>query len=149
MRQSPPNLLKEVTERIRESPLRMTRKRERIIGALLTFDRPAAATEVRDRAGLPDSDLVTVYRTMEAFEGVGVIQSIPLENGTHLFELTRPGDHHHHFVCRCCHRTERFDRCLKEELEEEAESLGFTAISHVMEVYGLCSECSAAEPPTR
>lgn len=138
--------LKLNTQRIRsclkESHLRSTRKRECILEALLTFDRPVSAEELRDRADLPKGDLVTVYRTIEAFLGIGIVQGIPLEDGKTIYELTEPGDHHHHFVCRKCHKTERLDLCLAGELEKKARKLGFSDISHVMEVYGSCEDCN-------
>ena len=134
-------VLAAITEKVRLSPARMTRKRERILGAFLTMDRPASAAEIRKRAGLPATDLVTVYRTIEAFESLGVLQRVPLESGTHLFELKSPEDHFHHLICRSCHKAERLDVCIRSELEESAKRRGFTELSHVMEVYGLCGEC--------
>ena len=136
--------LPRILKAIEDGPLRVTRKRERLLGALVTTDRPVSAAVLRDKAGLPESDLVTVYRTLEAFEKIGIIQRIPLEENGCLFELTEPDDHHHHFVCRECHRTERLDLCLANELEEQARKLGFTQISHLMEVYGLCEDCRPA-----
>ncbi|MCG8524808.1 MAG: transcriptional repressor [Opitutales bacterium] len=133
--------LKRILYTIESSPLRMTQKRERLLDALVASDRPISAAVLRDKAGLPDSDLVTVYRTLEAFERVGIIQRIPLEESGCLFEVTEPEDHHHHFVCRECHRTERLDFCLGKELEERAKKLGFTEVTHLMEVYGLCEDC--------
>lgn len=120
----------------------MTKKRERVLGALLTFDRPAAAEEIRERAELPASDLVTVYRNLETFEGLGVLQRVPLENGTQLFELTAPDEHYHHLICRECHKTERLDLCVGSEVARKAKSKGYTEIAHLMEVYGVCGECS-------
>ncbi|MEM9444719.1 MAG: Fur family transcriptional regulator [Verrucomicrobiota bacterium] len=130
-----------ILQSIEQSSLRMTRKRERLLGVLLAMDRPVSAAALRDRAGLPESDLVTVYRTLEAFEGIGIIQRIPLEESGCLFELADPDDHHHHFVCRECHKTERLDLSLAKELEERAQKLGFSEVTHLMEVYGLCEEC--------
>jgi len=121
--------------------LRLTHKRERLLGALVALDRPVSAAALREKADLPESDLVTVYRTLEAFEGIGIVQRIPLEDSGCLFELTEPGDHHHHFVCRQCHQTERLDLCLAEDLEIQARQLGFTNVTHLMEVYGLCEDC--------
>ena len=136
--------LPRILKAIESGPLRMTRKRGRLLGALVATDRPVSAAVLRDKAGLPESDLVTVYRTLDAFEKIGIIQRIPLEETGCLFELTEPNDHHHHFVCRECHRTERLDLCLATELEERARKLGFTQINHLMEVYGLCEECQPA-----
>ena len=75
-------LLDTVLSRLKASGGRMTKKRELVLGALLTMDRPASAEEVRERAELPESDLVTVYRNLETFESLGVLQRVPLENGT-------------------------------------------------------------------
>lgn len=136
--------LKLMLNAIENGSLRMTRKRKRLLETLLKLDRPVPASELRDKAGLPESDLVTVYRALEAFEGIGIIQRIPLEESGCLFELTEPQDHHHHFVCRECHRTERLDLCLAQELENQAQRLGFTEVTHLMEVYGFCKECRPA-----
>lgn len=143
MQSRKPQLLTSLIERVHSSPMRLTKKRERILGALLTMERPASAIEIRARAGLPDSDLVTVYRSLEAFASLGILQRVPLESGTHLFEITAPDDHFHHLICRRCLRTERLDVCLGSELETRARERGFTRVSHVIEVYGLCAECSS------
>ena len=134
-------LLDVVIERLRTEGGRMTKKREQLIGALLTFDRPASAEEIRERAKLPPSDLVTVYRNLETFERLGVLQRVPLESGTQLFELTAPDEHYHHLICRECHRTERLDICMSQEVMKKARAHGYSNIAHLMEVYGVCEAC--------
>lgn len=119
----------------------MTKKRERVLGALLTMDRPASAEEIRERAELPPSDLVTVYRNLETFEGLGVLQRVLLENGTQLFELTAPDEHYHHLICRECHKAERLDVCVGQEVVKKAKARGYSEIAHLMEVYGVCKDC--------
>ncbi|MEM1058684.1 MAG: Fur family transcriptional regulator [Verrucomicrobiota bacterium] len=133
--------LRRLLDCIEDSPLRLTRKRRGLLEVMTSFDRPFLASELLEKARLPTGDLVTIYRTLEAFEGIGIVQRIPLENGGHLFELTEPHDHHHHFVCRQCYRTERLDLCLANDLEKRARRLGFSDITHTMEVYGLCADC--------
>ncbi|MEO0510015.1 MAG: Fur family transcriptional regulator [Verrucomicrobiota bacterium] len=135
-------LLDIVIERLKTSGGRMTKKRERVLGALFTMDRPASAEEIRKRAEFPESDLVTVYRNLETFEKLGMLQRVPLENGTHLFELTAPDEHYHHLICRECHKAERLDICVTHELIDKAKSQGYSQIAHVMEVYGICEECA-------
>jgi Fe2+ or Zn2+ uptake regulation protein len=135
------DLIDIVLERLRADGGRMTKKREQVFGALFTFDRPASAEEIRERAGLAASDLVTVYRNLETFERLGVLQRVPLENGTQLFELTAPDEHYHHLICRQCHQTERLDVCVSKEVVKMAQAHGYSQIAHLMEVYGLCGEC--------
>lgn len=134
-------LFETVIARLRSEGGRMTKKREQLLHALLTFDRPAAAEEIRGRAELPASDLVTVYRNLETFEGLGVLQRVPLENGTQLFELTAPDEHYHHLICRECHKTERLDICMSHEVVKKARAHGYSRLTHLMEVYGLCEAC--------
>jgi Fe2+ or Zn2+ uptake regulation protein len=136
-----PELFEVVIARLKASGGRMTKKRECILGALLTMNRPASAEEIRERAQLPASDLVTIYRNLETFEQLGVMQRVPLENGTHLFELTAPDEHYHHLICRKCHKAERLEVCLGHELAKTAKAHGYSKIAHVMEVYGLCEDC--------
>jgi Fe2+ or Zn2+ uptake regulation protein len=145
MATSDADLLDIVLERLRAGGGRMTKKRQVLLGALLTFDRPASAEEIRTRAKLPASDLVTVYRNLEAFEKLGVLQRVPLENGSQLFELTGPDEHYHHLICRECHTAERLDVCLGHELANKARSKGYTQIAHVMEVYGVCDDCASSK----
>lgn len=133
-----------VLERLRADGGRMTKKRECVLSALLTFDRPATAEQIRERAALPSSDLVTVYRNLETFAGLRVLQRVPLENGTQLFELTAPDEHYHHLICRTCHKAERLDVCVSHEVVGKAKSHGFSEITHLMEVYGLCADCVEA-----
>jgi Fe2+ or Zn2+ uptake regulation protein len=130
-----------VVKRLKARGGRMTRKRDQLLRALSTMDRPASAEAIREYSQLPKSDLVTVYRNLEAFESLGVLQRIPMENGTQLFELTSPDEHYHHLICRECHRTERLDLCVGREVTRKAKKLGFSQVAHLMEVYGICAEC--------
>ena len=137
-----PELLDIILERLKATGGRMTKKRECVLGALLSMDRPASAEEIRERGQLPASDLVTVYRNLETFEKLGVLQRVPLENGTHLFELTAPDEHYHHLICRECHKAERLDVCVGHEVVKRAQAHGYSQIAHMMEVYGVCDECA-------
>ena len=135
-------------DRLKAGGGRMTKKREVLLSALLSFDRPASAEEIRERADLSQSDLVTVYRNLETFESIGMLQRVPLENGTQLFELTAPNEHYHHLICRECHKTERLDLCVSKAVIGQAEAHGYTQIAHLMEVYGLCGKCEGSSQET-
>ncbi len=121
----------------------MTRNRENLVEVLARAEQPLSADELRQKAGFAETDLVTVYRNLEAFQSAGILQRIPLENGSQLFELTDLDDHYHHLICRQCHKTERLDVCLGDQLSKQAASLGYMQIKHVLEVYGICGECAA------
>jgi len=109
---------------------------------LISFDKPASAGEIRIKADLPSSDIVTVYRNLETFESISSLQRIKLENGTDVFELTQLGEHYHHLLCRSCLKVERLDLCIAKQANDIAKAKGYTSINHILEVYGLCSSCS-------
>ena len=136
--------LSDILERLKQCGLRMTRNRQKLVEVLMGSGRPLSADEIREAAGFASTDLVTVYRNLEAFQSAGLLQRIPLENGSQLFELTDLNDHYHHLICRECHKTERLEVCLGEQLSKKAKTLGYSQIAHVLEVYGLCRECSCA-----
>jgi len=133
-----------ILERLRQCGLRMTRNREKLVEVLIGSDHPLSADELRQVAGFASTDLVTVYRNLEAFQSAGILQRIPLENGSQLFELTDLDEHYHHLICRDCHKTERLEVCLGEKLSKKAEAMGYTQIAHVLEVYGLCASCASS-----
>lgn len=135
-------LISTIVDKLKSNGARMTKKRERILTAVASFERPATAEEIRERAELPASDLVTVYRNLETFESIQALQRVPLENGTQLFELTKPGEHYHHLICRECYKAERLNVCMRQKLEADAQSKGFSQINHLLEVYGVCTDCT-------
>jgi Fe2+ or Zn2+ uptake regulation protein len=141
MQEEGEDIFEAVTQRLKATGGRMTKKRERVLSTLLGMDRPSSAEEIRKRAKLPPSDLVTIYRNLETFEALGVLQRIPLENGTQLFELTAPDEHYHHLICRECHKAERLSFCISKEVVNKAKKSGYSQIAHIMEVYGLCKQC--------
>lgn len=131
-----------ILQRLKECGLRLTRNRENLVEVLARAEQPLSADELRQKAGFAETDLVTVYRNLEAFQSAGILQRIPLENGSQLFELTDLDDHYHHLICRQCHKAERLDVCLGDQLSKQAASLGYMQIKHVLEVYGICGDCA-------
>ncbi|MDQ8202099.1 Fur family transcriptional regulator [Pelagicoccus sp. SDUM812003] len=120
---------------------RITEPRKALLRLLVDSERPLSAEEAHDRLGSSDYDLVTVYRNLETFETAGIATRILTESGKSLFELNRSEHHHHHIICRKCHRAERLDHCEIEKLETLATKLGFTEVTHVLELYGVCDDC--------
>lgn len=128
--------------RITESGLRMTAARRQLIEILAESERPLSVEDLSQRSK-GNFDLVTIYRNLEVFRDVGIVEVILLENGKNLFVLTGEHDHSHHIVCRHCLKTERIEFCMGGELERYASSRGYSNLSHTIEVFGECAECEA------
>jgi Fur family ferric uptake transcriptional regulator len=126
--------------KITDSGLRMTSARRQLIEILAGCERPQSVEDL-SRHAKGKFDLVTIYRNLEVFRELGVVEVILLENGKTLFELTGEHDHSHHIVCRHCLKTERIEFCMGGELERYASSRGYSNLSHTIEVFGECPDC--------
>lgn len=136
--------LDEALDVLRRENLRLTEARKAILAFMAESHGPRSVEDIHAAIGTGRFDLVTVYRNLEAFERAGIVQRMMLENGKGLFELIHENHHHHHIICRKCHRAERLDACEAERLEGLARDLGYTEVSHVLELYGVCQSCRDA-----
>ena len=129
---------------LKSAGLRLTAPRSAMLLALARARGPMPVEDIR-RASGEDADLVTVYRSMEALEKIGLVRRHVLESGKSLYELCdprRPGEHHHHVICRVCGRMSPLPGCRAEVFENAARELGYGELTHVLEVYGVCPDCA-------
>lgn len=97
------------------------------------------------RIGLP-----TVYRNLEELAAAGVISKVIHPNRQLYYHFCPNRSHHHHFVCLNCRKVEDLDICGLEGMEREiGERIGGKVLSHLVQVNGLCRDCSGAEEGAR
>ena len=82
--------------------------------------------------------MVTVYRTLDLFSGLGLVRRLDLGYGSR-YELAE--DHHHHLICEDCGSVTEFERCPVDLRGLTGVGGGFEVRSHSLEIYGTCSEC--------
>src|SRR5918997_1859643 len=100
----------------------------------------------RVQAEHPDVHRSTVYRTLDALEGLGVLHRIPFGVGGAVYHLV---DHaHHHLVCTRCGWVVEAPAGLFAPIASEVEATtGFELDrSHVM-ITGVCPTCRATAGP--
>lgn len=87
-------------------------------------------------------DRASVYRAIELFERLGVVQR--LHSGwKYRLELTdRFAPHHHHLTCVQCGATTAISESALEQLVLRlAQGQGFKPTAHQIEIQGLCALC--------
>ena len=131
--------------RAAEPQRRTTRQREAIARVLGESDRFRTAQDLHDdlrRAG-DRVGLTTVYRELQKLSEVGEIDALTNPAGETIYRRCRSRQHHHHLVCRSCGRSEEV---AGDEIEEWASRTaaghGFSSVTHVAELYGLCGGCA-------
>lgn len=88
------------------------------------------------RSRCPRVGMVTVYRTLDLLNGLGIVRRLDLGDGAR-YELAE--DHHHHTICESCGDISEFDECPLDPLRLPGS--GFEPRSHSVEVYGRCAVC--------
>jgi Fur family ferric uptake transcriptional regulator len=104
------------------------------------------------RAGGRNVGLSTVYRHLQSFVEQGLADSIQSPDGETAYrfcgESAQDKHHHHHLVCRRCGRAEEVEgHGIERWATETAAKYGYTEVDHVIELFGLCGDCSRAAAP--
>ena len=130
---------------LRKANLRITGPRVSVLRALLAGHGPFTVEEIFEAVRLSEDrcDLATVYRILSSFEKIQILRRCEFGDGTTRFELAGEGHHHHHVICRVCRRVEELGDCEIPELNQFAEKLGFSQVSHSLEFFGVCPQCAA------
>ena len=126
--------------------LRATRQRSAVLTALDTADDFLSAQELHGqlRVGGDSVGLSTVYRTVQALAASGDVDVIITAEGEARYRSCSSG-HHHHLVCRRCGRTvEVRSTSVERWAATLANEHGFTDVTHTVEVFGVCPDCSRA-----
>ncbi len=102
----------------------------------------AQQLHARLRAGGDAVGLATVYRALQSMAEAGDLDVLRTPEGEAVYRSCS-GAHHHHLVCRDCGRTVEVEGPAVERWTERvAAEHGFSDVTHTVEVYGTCAECS-------
>ena len=89
----------------------------------------------------PGLGLVTVYRTVEKLEELGLIQRVHQPSGCHAFVAASTG-HQHLLICEACGRVSFFSGDTLEGLiDEVGVRSGFHIQEHWLQLFGVCEDC--------
>lgn len=90
----------------------------------------------------PGIGLVTIYRTLDILDKLGLICEVHSGGNCRSYLLRRPSEHHHHLVCSSCGTVADFTECDLSELAERlSNETGFKIDGHILEFSGRCVNC--------
>ena len=124
--------------------VRTTKQRSAVAEMLDASEDFRSAQELHElmRARGQRVGLATVYRTLQALAAAGEVDVILRDDGEAMYRRCS-SDHHHHLVCRSCGvAVEVAGPAVERWAEKVAQDHGFTAVSHTVELFGLCARCS-------
>ncbi len=138
-------LLTEFKNILKADGLKFTSQREAILRTL--YDNPQHFTSenlymlVKQKHPDLNIGIATVYRTLALLEENGLVSSISLGVHGKKFEIANK-PHHDHLICKECGKIVEFENEKIENLQHQiAKENGFELTDHLMQLYGICSEC--------
>lgn len=122
---------------------RNTEARNTIVDVILETDRALEPLEIfeigrKRQSGL---GLVTVYRTLEKLEELGLVQRVHQPGACNRY-LRAPQGHQHLLICTTCGKAEFFNGDnLTPLMSEVANTSGYTVTEHWFQLFGQCANC--------
>jgi Fur family ferric uptake transcriptional regulator len=136
---------------LRRKGLRMTANRRAILRALIDAAAPLSLEQIQTAGArhVPDGeapDFATVFRMMALLEELKLARKVNLGRASSFYELTDSDHHRDHLVCTDCGQVTPLEgMCPVERLERQiARKHGFTQLTHSLEFFGLCGQCSGS-----
>ena len=117
-------------------------KTRQLVFAALQDKEPQTMAEIvaacQNRA-----DRASVYRTINLFEKLGIVQRLQIGWKYKLELSDRYHYHHHHLTCSKCGQTFALpnDQRLEQRLRQLSREQNFHMRGHQLEIQGLCKNC--------
>lgn len=135
-----------VEERLRRVDQRYTAGRRAIVDLLVEAGHPVSIGDIAGmRPRLPRS---SAYRHLVDLQAAGIVRRVAANDEFARFELAEDlTEHHHHLLCTNCGRvlditlSSSVERSLDRHLGDVSRERGFEAISHRVDVLGVCRDC--------
>jgi Fur family ferric uptake transcriptional regulator len=138
-----PILSKSWTSQINSNGYRLTTPRRVISEIIFASDRALTPTEIfiEARTRCEGIGLVTVYRTLEHLDELGLVERVHHEGDCQSY-IARQNDHQHLLICRNCHRVIYFNGDdFSALMKTISETSGFQIQDHWFQLLGVCPDC--------
>ena len=140
----------DIKQKFQEKQYKLTPQRQIILQVFMEHqDEHLSAEDVHVfvRQYSSEIGLATVYRTLELFSELDVLQKMDFGDGRSRYEFneTSTPHHHHHLICLGCGKVKEFEDDLLETLEKTiAHKSNFMIVNHQVKFYGYCHECKVS-----
>jgi Fur family ferric uptake transcriptional regulator len=131
---------------IRKNGHKLTPQRQVVLRVMARSHDHLTPKDIYQKSRLADPEIgrVTVYRTLDLLNDLGLLCRVHGERECRSYIMRRPMEHHHHLVCSSCGKVVDFTGCNLGEVERKlARESGFDIRGHLLEFYGLCRSCAA------
>ena len=131
---------------LKEAGYRLTKPRLAVLQVLQETDESLSPEEIHQRGQeiYHPLGLVTVYRTLEILDDLGLVRRVHSDQNCHSYACAVA--ERHYLVCRVCHRVVEFPcEGLDTLIQHVQERTGYEIDEHLLQLTGLCPECQAKQ----
>lgn len=123
--------------------LRVTNQRALLLEIIRRGEGHLDADEVyrQARKRQPRLSLSTVYRTLQKFKKLGLVEEVHFDENHHHYEV-KPSSEHHHLICLGCGRVIEFSYPLARQVKRSVpEARDFEITGTEVRMSGYCPRC--------
>ncbi|AME09010.1 MULTISPECIES: Fur family transcriptional regulator [Gemella] len=141
------NIFEKIIKVIQKSPYKVTPQREKIVEILIeNKDKHLSAEELYFilKEKTPDIGIATVYRTLDIFYDLKILEKISFNNGVSKYHLRQANNEelHHHLICTECNVIEKVSNPIFNKLiEYMKKEYEFEVQDNSLSFYGICKKC--------
>lgn len=136
--------MQKLHQEIKQRGLKATRQRALILEAIRNSPGHVDADDVYRRAVKknPRLSLSTVYRALQKFKEIGIIEQLHFSEEHHHYEI-KPAVEHYHLVCVECGAVIEFPYPLMDIVTKKVpEAAGFKITGSDVTLTGYCRKCA-------
>ena len=131
-----------IKENLKEYGLKVTQPRVEILKLFEDFpNKHFTIDEISNSLKKNSTGIATIYRVLNQFESIGLINKLKLDDEQVRYELNT-GEHHDHIICIKCNKIiEFYDEKLEKLQEKIVKRFNAKLIDHNLNIYVECENC--------
>ena len=142
---------KDLLAYLKSKGLRMTASKQLLIQFFLNNqNKRVSAKQVHEHLSLhlPSIDRTTVYRNIEKFIELDLIQELDLPKIGKAYQYIFDKKIHHFYICKACGEVKKGDEKLFNRIEKALKDIhDFSKAKLSVVFYGYCSDCATDKAP--
>ncbi len=134
---------KKLRSHLKNSELKSTKQRDTIVEFILGMRRHFSIEDLQGTVRKAGENVgqATLYRTINLLVEAGLLESKNLVDGTTIYEISDPSEHHDHLICLNCGKIFEFcSELIEQEQNAIALSNGLKLTGHRHDLYGRCQQ---------
>lgn len=137
----------ELVTYLKAKGLRMTASKEQLIQFFLdNQNKHVPIKEIQEHlvTTVPDVDRTTIYRNIEKFIKLGLIQELDLPTRGKVYQYVFGKKVQHYYICKCCGKINKGNEELFKKIEKALKDVhDFSKANLSVLFYGFCSKCDS------